>query len=229
MCKRPLSGLSCADTLVAPSILAADFSILGEEIRRVEIAGADMIHVDVMDGHFVPNISIGPPVVEKIRGITGLPFDVHLMISRPLSYVGAFAAAGADGITFHLEADDDPAEVIKAVRREGCSVGLCLKPASPAESVFEYLDAVDLVLVMTVEPGFGGQKFMADMMPKMRALRDEIDSRGLRVHLEVDGGIDESTVGAAVGAGANVLVAGTAVFRHPLGAEHAIGKLKSPA
>ena len=225
--KKPLSNLKNTEILLAPSILAADFANLANEIARVEKAGADILHVDVMDGHFVPNISIGPPVISKLRNVTELPFDVHLMISQPLRYIKAFADAGADGITFHLEADDDPEEVIKAIRAEGCSVGLCLKPASPAETVFPYLELIDLVLVMTVEPGFGGQSFMADMMPKLKTISKKIMDQKLNVHLEVDGGIDENTVTEVLENGANMLVAGTAVFRHPQGAKFAIDKLKN--
>lgn len=225
--KSPLFNLKNTEILVAPSILAADFADLGNEIRRVEEAGADVVHVDVMDGHFVPNISIGPPVIKSIRKVTELPFDVHLMISNPLQYIKAFADAGADGITFHLEANGDPEEIIQEIRKAGCSVGLCLKPKSPADLILPYLPIIDLVLVMTVEPGFGGQSFMADIMRKVTEIREQIKKQKLNVHLEVDGGIDENTVATAVQAGANMLVAGTAVFKHPQGAKFAIDKLKN--
>lgn len=225
--KRPLSELKNTDILVAPSILAADFADLGNDIKRVEEAGADIVHVDVMDGHFVPNISMGPPVISKIKKVTELPFDVHLMITEPLRYTKAFSDAGADGITFHLEADDDPEELIQAIRAEGCSVGICLKPDTPAEDLFPYLEKIDLVLIMTVEPGFGGQSFMSDMMPKVKAISEQIKAKGLNIHLEVDGGVDENTVATVLENGANMLVAGTAVFRHPQGAKHAIDKLKN--
>lgn len=224
--KKTLSDLSNTDLLVAPSILAADFANLENEIKRVEKAGADIIHVDVMDGHFVPNISMGPPVISKIRKTTELPFDVHLMISEPLRYIKAFSDAGADSITFHLEADDDPQAVICAIKKEGCSVGICLKPATPPETISPYLEQIDLVLVMTVEPGFGGQSFMADMMPKVKTISKQIKEKNLNIHLEVDGGIDEKTAGTTIENGANMLVAGTAVFRHPKGAKFAIDSLK---
>ena len=225
--KRPLSELDNNKILVAPSILAADFADLGNDIKRIEDAGADIVHVDVMDGHFVPNISIGPPVIKSLRKVTELPFDVHIMISNPLQYIEAFADAGADGITFHLEANGDAEEVIRKIRKTGCSVGICLKPATPAEEIFPYLPIIDLVLIMTVEPGFGGQSFMADMMSKVKAISEKIKENNLNVHLEVDGGIDENTVGTVLENGANMLVAGTAVFRHPQGAKFAIDKLKT--
>ena len=225
--KRSLSELDNSKILVAPSILAADFADLGNDIKRIEDAGANIVHVDVMDGHFVPNISIGPPVVKSIRKTTELPFDVHLMISNPLQYIKDFSDAGADGITFHIESNGDPEEIIREIRKTGCSVGICLKPKTPAEEIFPYLELIDLVLVMTVEPGFGGQSFMADMMPKVTAIRAKISEMNRNIHLEVDGGIDENTVEAAVKAGANMLVAGTAVFKHPKGAKFAIDQLTS--
>jgi len=221
-----ITDLNNEKILVAPSILAADFAKLEEDIRRVEEAGADIIHVDVMDGHFVPNISIGPPVVKSIRKVTSLPFDVHLMISDPLQYIEPFADSGADNITFHLEANGDPDEIICEIRNMGCSVGICLKPKTPAELILPFLEKIDLVLVMTVEPGFGGQSFMEDMMPKVSKIHKRINDLARPVHLEVDGGIDENTVRAAVGSGANMLVAGTSVFRHPKGAEFVINALK---
>ena len=221
-----ITDLSNDKILVAPSILAADFGKLGDEIKVVEDAGADIIHVDVMDGHFVPNISIGPPVVKSIRKVTSMPFDVHLMIADPLDYIAPFADAGADNITFHLEANGDPDEIICEIRNAGCSVGICLKPKSPADLIYPFLDKIDLVLVMTVEPGFGGQSFINDMMPKVREISRRIKEDHLPVHLEVDGGIDEDTVKTTIESGANMLVAGTSVFRHPKGAKFAIDALK---
>jgi ribulose-phosphate 3-epimerase len=221
-----LTDLSNDKILVAPSILAADFAKLGEDIQRVENAGADIIHIDVMDGHFVPNISIGPTIVKSIRKETELPFDVHLMITDPLKYIEPFAKAGSDNITFHLEANGDPDMIISEIRNAGCSVGICLKPKSPPELIFPFLEKIDLVLLMTVEPGFGGQSFMEDMMPKVSAISKRIKDESLPVHLEVDGGIDENTVKSVVEAGANMLVAGTSVFRHPKGAVYAIDALK---
>lgn len=199
--------------MIAPSVLACDFSRLGEESLKMEKAGADLLHLDVMDGHFVPNISFGAPVIKSLRPGLSIPFDVHLMISHPLTYIGDFLSAGADLITFHLEADSPIPDTIDAIRKGGAKPGLVLKPGTPAQAVFPYLEQVDMVLVMTVEPGFGGQSFMADMMPKVSAIRQEIDRRGLEVMLQVDGGIDDATGPVAAGAGANVFVAGSALFR----------------
>jgi len=215
--------------LVAPSILAADFARLGEDIKRVSDAGCDLLHLDVMDGHFVPNLTIGPPLISCIRKISNLVFDTHLMISDPLKYAEIFIKAGADHITFHLESDNDPRAVIDAIRAAGATVGISLKPKTPAEKLFPYLDKIDLVLIMTVEPGFGGQSFMADMMPKVKAVHDQICRIGRMVHLEVDGGIDGKNVAEAAGAGANMMVAGTSVFRNPAGAVNAIKELHAAA
>jgi ribulose-phosphate 3-epimerase len=224
--KKLLNIFNNTEILVAPSILAADFSDLGSEIKKIDKSGADLIHIDVMDGHFVPNISLGPPVIDKIRKTSELIFDVHLMISEPLKYCEAFSNAGADCITFHLESDDDTKEVINAIRNTGCSVGLSIKPGTPVEDLMPYMNMIDMVLIMCVEPGFGGQKFMADMMPKVKFLREYIQKKNLDVHIQVDGGIDENTVSNVINAGANILVAGTAVFRHPKGTEYAISILK---
>ena len=223
---RLITKYNNKELLIAPSILAADFAELGNDIKRVEQASADIIHVDVMDGHFVPNISMGPPVIKYIRKTTELPFDVHLMISDPLKYIQSFAEAGADHITFHLESEGDPLEIISEIRKYGCTAGVSVKPKTCGKLVQPFLEQIDLVLVMTVEPGFGGQSFMSDMMPKVREIRNMIDSNNLSVHLEVDGGIDQNTVKVAADAGANMMVAGTSVFRHPKGAEFAINALK---
>jgi ribulose-phosphate 3-epimerase len=225
MTKKSLLNFSTRKLLVAPSVLAADFACLGEEITRVENAGCDIIHLDVMDGHFVPNLTIGPPLIKSIRKITDLPFDTHLMITDPLKYVKFFADAGSDSINFHVEANDNPEEVIKAIRAEGCSVGMTLKPKTPAEAIFPYLDKIDMVLVMTVEPGFGGQSFMPDMMPKVTAIKNAISKVSNQVHIEVDGGIDAQNVETVAKAGANIVVAGTSVFRNPEGAAKAIADL----
>lgn len=198
---------------ISPSMLACDFSRMGEEAQAMQKAGANLLHLDIMDGHFVPNISFGAPVIGKLRPVSSLPFDVHLMISDPLRYVDDFAGAGADIITFHIESGSDPAATIARIREQSVKPGLALKPATPAEAVFPYLEQLDMVLVMTVEPGFGGQSFMADMMPKLRQLRQEISRRSLAVDLEVDGGIDDKTAPIVIEHGANALVAGSYLFK----------------
>ena len=210
---------------VSPSLLAADFGRLDDEIARITSGGADLLHLDVMDGHLVPNISFGVPVIKSIRKHSDLLFDAHLMIAEPLRYAKAFADAGADHITFHVECSDDIPATIAAIRSLGLTVGMSLRPGTPAKALFPYLELIDLVLVMTVEPGFGGQSFMADQMPKLAEFKREIDARKLNVHLEVDGGIDEKTVGTTAAHGGNMMVAGTAVFRHPQGAEYAVRQL----
>ena len=196
---------------IAPSMLACDFTRMGEEVRRITRAGADWVHLDVMDGGFVPNISFGPAVIAALRKETDLPFDVHLMIQQPLFYIPHFAKAGADLITFHVESESPVRETLQAIHKAGCRAGLVLKPGTPAQAVKEYLPDCDLVLIMTVEPGFGGQTFMADMMPKVRAIKRWAP----QMTVEVDGGINKETIRLCAESGADVAVAGTSVFRAP--------------
>ena len=229
MGKRPLTTLPTDRVLIAPSILAADFSRLGDEIRRADAGGADVLHVDIMDGHFVPNLSLGPPVVAGIRGTTALPFDVHLMITDPARYAAPFATAGADHITIHVEIEGDVAAVLRQIRGLGCSTGLSLRPGTPAARLVPYLGEVDLVLVMAVEPGFGGQSFRADMLPKIREVRRLIDAGGRPIHLEVDGGINAATGRQAIEAGGQMLVAGTSLFRAHEGMAKAVAQLRGAA
>ncbi|MDS9470538.1 ribulose-phosphate 3-epimerase [Sporosarcina pasteurii] len=197
---------------IAPSILAADFSKLAEEVIEVEEAGASLIHIDVMDGHFVPNITMGPLVVEALRPVTKLPLDVHLMIENPDAYIEQFAKAGADYITVHVEACPHLHRTLQLIRSHGVKSGVVLNPHTPVETILHVLDEIDLVLFMTVNPGFGGQKFIHAVLPKVKQLSNIIKERNLPIEIEIDGGVDEETIIPCVEAGATILVAGSAIF-----------------
>ena len=200
---------------ISASLLNADFARLGDEVRRAVDGGVDSIHLDVMDGHFVENLTIGPVVVAAVRPLASVPYHTHLMVSQPLRHARAFADAGSDVIVAHVEADDDPAAVIEAIHGYGRAAGLALNPETPAEAVMPYLDAIDLLLVMTVHPGRGGQAFLHEVLPKLAQLRDEIERRGLSLPIGVDGGVNLDTIGAAHEAGGEVLVAGWALYHAP--------------
>ncbi len=212
--------------LIAPSLLSCDFSRFRDEIIRVDEAGADIMHLDVMDGHFVPNLTFGAPVIKKLRDATEKPFDAHLMISEPHRYINDFADAGADIISFHTECKSDIDATLRLIEARGVKPALAIKPNTPADAVLPYLERLYMVLVMTVEPGFGGQSFMPDMMEKVICLKKEIRSRGLDTLIEVDGGIAKNTIATAAAAGVDICVAGTAVFGAP-DAKAAIDELRA--
>jgi ribulose-phosphate 3-epimerase len=197
---------------IAPSILSADFARLGEEITAVEKAGADYIHIDVMDGHFVPNITIGPLIVEAVRPVTKLPLDVHLMIENPDQYIEAFAKAGADYITVHVEACKHLHRTIHYIKSFGIKAGVVLNPATPVDSIQHVLADIDMVLLMSVNPGFGGQKFIPEVLPKIRKVKEMADLKGKKIEIEIDGGVNSETAKLCIEAGANVLVAGSAIY-----------------
>lgn len=211
---------------IAPSILSANFAKLGEEVKEVEAAGADLIHIDVMDGHFVPNITMGPIVVEALRPITTLPLDVHLMIENPDMYIEQFAKAGADYITVHVEACRHLHRTIQLIRSFGVKPGVVLNPHTPIESIQHILEDVDLVLFMTVNPGFGGQKFISSVVPKIESLSQIIKERNLSIEIEIDGGINEETIVPCAKAGATIFVAGSAIYNQKDRAE-ALQKIKT--
>ena len=213
---------------ISPSILSADFSKLGQEIVSLDKAGADYIHVDVMDGHFVPNITMGPEIIKKLRPVTKKTFDVHLMIEPVDKYVKDFADAGADIITFHPEATPNTEETIKLIKKFNKKVGISLKPKSDISLIENYLEKIDLVLIMSVEPGFAGQKFMPEVLPKLKKLKEIITNKNLKVELEIDGGIDFKNCKTAINAGANVLVSGSTIFKQNNGdLKKNIGLLRS--
>ena len=197
---------------ISPSILSADFSILGDEIKNLEKAGADLIHVDVMDGHFVPNITMGPPIIKAIRKCTKLPFDVHLMISPVEKYIKAFADAGSDIITLHPEATDNLKRAVSTIKSLGKKAGVSLNPKTPISALMDVINEIDLILIMSVNPGFAGQSFMSEVLPKVSELRKMINDKKLKIDIEIDGGINFETAPLAVKAGANILVSGTTIF-----------------
>ena len=197
---------------ISPSILSADFSILGDEIKSLEQAGADLIHIDVMDGHFVPNITMGPPIIKMVRKCTKLPFDVHLMISPVEKYIKAFADAGSDIITIHPEATDNLKRAVGAIKSLGKKAGVSLNPKTPISALMDVINDIDLILIMSVNPGFAGQSFMSEVLPKVTELRKMINEKKLKIDIEIDGGINFETAPLAIKAGANILVSGTTIF-----------------
>ena len=210
--QNPKFSLAEPAVRIAPSLLSADFSQLAEDVAKIEAGGAAMLHLDVMDGHFVPNISFGVPVIRSLRPRTRLFFDAHLMISEPARYAGAFIKAGCDHLTFHIEVADKPRELVDEIHRLGVSAGVCLNPTTPMSAIEQIVDVVDLVLVMTVNPGFGGQKFIPGVLPKLAAVRRRIAASGREIRLEIDGGVKAENIAEIARAGADTFVAGSAIF-----------------
>ena len=223
--RKPVTTLNTSDILVAPSILSADFANLATDVA--DVAAADLLHIDIMDGHFVPNLSMGPGLVKSLRKQNDMIFDVHLMITDPLKYIRTFADAGADSITVHVESNGDIAEALAMIHDCGCSAGITLKPGTSASAILPYLDMVELILVMTVEPGFGGQSFMEGQIPKIQTLKKAIEQSGRKIHLEVDGGIAVGTACQVINAGANMLVAGSSVFHSKTTRKDAIEAIRA--
>lgn len=223
----PGNGKQSLGHVIAPSILSADFGSLGEQIAEAERAGADWIHIDVMDGHFVPNLTLGPVVVEACRRATTLPLDVHLMVEKPEDLLPAFAGAGADSLTVHIEACPHIHRTIQQIRSLDCGAGVALNPGTPASMVRPVLGLVDIMLVMTVNPGFGGQTFIEEVLPKVETLKAWIQDEGDETRIEVDGGISRETIASCFAAGARIFVAGSSVFRHSAGIEAGIQALRS--
>ncbi len=226
MSSHPLPAPVPGRILIAPSLLAADFGQLAAEVRRIEEAGADVLHLDVMDGHFVPNLTIGPALVEALRRESRLPFDVHLMVECPDRFVTSFIQAGADQVTIHVEAQSGVGATLAAIHAAGATAGLALRPQTPASALLPFLGQIELILVMTVEPGFGGQPFMEDQLAKIAEFRRAVAASGRPVHIEVDGGIGVANAARVVAAGADLLVAGTSVFRAKNGVAAAIAGLR---
>ncbi|MBR0460306.1 MAG: ribulose-phosphate 3-epimerase [Victivallales bacterium] len=225
--KRSLANLpKKVGAYLAPSILAADFTRLGEQVAAAEQAGAELLHIDIMDGHLVPNLSMGPCIVEALRPVSNLVFDVHLMISEPERYLEAFAAAGADVLTVHVESRGNLSAILDKIHELGCNAGITLRPGTPVESLVPFLPQVELALVMTVEPGFGGQSFMPGQLSKVRALHDWSETHGGRLLVEVDGGVNPATASAVVEAGADILVAGSSVFNKKVSVREAVTRLR---
>jgi ribulose-phosphate 3-epimerase len=224
---KSILNYSSTDLLISPSALAADFANLETEVNKIADAGCELLHLDIMDGHFVPNLTLGPPVINSLRSKSNLIFDAHLMITDPLKYISSFINAGSDHITFHIESDGDPLEIIQQIKKHGATAGISIKPNTPVSDIVPFLAELDLILVMTVEPGFGGQSFMKEMMPKVAELRQLAKENGYTYHIQVDGGVDQKTIADVTKAGANVIVAGTAVFRHPDGVDSAVQQLRT--